>query len=63
MVVRIESGDGEWKLADLIETVGGHEPEPPEYDFFGTCPKCLWGLNPVYNAKKACWEPSVKEAV
>lgn len=56
MVVRIMTEDGEWRLADLIEQVGGHDPEPPEYDFFGTCPKSLWGRDPVYNAKKACWE-------
>jgi len=56
MVVRIQNDKGEWVLANFIETLGEQDPEPPEYDFFGTCPKCLWGRNPVYNAKKARWE-------
>lgn len=57
MVVRIMTDDKfDGKLVDFNETLGGSMPEPPEYDFFGTCPRSLWGRNPVYNPKTNEWE-------
>ncbi len=56
MLVRVDGGNGEWTLADLDEVIGVYEPEPPEYDFLGTCPKCLWGRDPIYNPKTNSWE-------